>query len=95
MKFIAVVLLVAVVAYTAASEDFVCEDGVPYKENNCNGCFCSKGELACTLMACEGSDKLFNCEAGTVTTKGCNTCKCVPGKGTICTNHDCSKVPTP
>ncbi|KAF5281002.1 hypothetical protein FQA39_LY05207 [Lamprigera yunnana] len=70
---------------------FVCEDGVPYIENECNGCFCNKGVLGCTLMGCLGArhKELENCEVGTSYEKECNKCVCDESLKTICTNYKC------
>ncbi|KAF5307575.1 hypothetical protein FQR65_LT06793 [Abscondita terminalis] len=85
---IQVVLLVLCSTIYVASERFQCQEGIPYKENNCNNCFCSGGNLACTFMACPWA-RVENCEIGSTFTKDCNKCWCTTDQGTICTNHKC------
>ncbi|KAK4873476.1 hypothetical protein RN001_015505 [Aquatica leii] len=74
-----------------ASFAFQCEEDVPYKENDCNGCFCIGGNLGCTEMACghQKSIDMNNCEVGTTSKNDCNDCWCVDKIGTICTNKPC------
>ncbi|XP_031356910.1 serine protease inhibitor I/II-like isoform X2 [Photinus pyralis] len=90
MKVQLLVLAVFCIACAFASDEFVCQEGVPYKENECNNCNCNNGHLACTLMACgERSAELRKCEVGTKTKVDCNDCECVKNMGTICTNRKC------
>ncbi|XP_031356913.1 pacifastin-like protease inhibitor cvp4 [Photinus pyralis] len=91
MKVQLFVLVIVCVACVFANGEFVCQEGVPYKENNCNSCSCFGGHLACTLMACPhgNGENPEKCEVGTKTKVGCNDCECVKRMGTICTNHEC------
>ncbi|KAB0792154.1 hypothetical protein PPYR_14113 [Photinus pyralis] len=87
-----------VVSVVLCSEKFVCQEGVPYKENECGECVCTKDqELKC------GDNKpcldpretlLFNCKVGTKSEKGCNKCECVENLGTVCTNYVCEEKAT-
>ncbi|KAK4873474.1 hypothetical protein RN001_015503 [Aquatica leii] len=73
-------------------QDFVCQKNVPYKENNCNKCFCThNSKLACLNRACnnELSRKLENCQIGTTSKMDCNNCWCIDDIGTVCTNNKC------
>ncbi|KAF5307580.1 hypothetical protein FQR65_LT06798 [Abscondita terminalis] len=69
-----------------------CTPGVPYRENDCNNCFCTEtGILGCTQIGClsQKHRDMTNCEVGTKWKDGCNDCECAKGFGTICTNKPC------
>ncbi|KAF2888312.1 hypothetical protein ILUMI_17861 [Ignelater luminosus] len=91
--FLLEIFFLGVIIYVGASENFKCVDGVNYEENKCNGCLCDKGNLLCTLMACEShlNEKLTKCQVGTTWTEGCEQCWCVDKMGTICT-LDCGEI---
>lgn len=91
MKFVLLFVFVSVFASEyATADDFKCEKGVPYIENACNTCACTdNGKLVCTLKACSGTEKYYNCKVGTTSQTDCNTCWCVKDMGTICTNKQC------
>ncbi|KAF5307576.1 hypothetical protein FQR65_LT06794 [Abscondita terminalis] len=92
MKLIICVLSTFTVVSVLCTK-FECEEGVPYKENECSECTCTKDrELKC------GDNKpcldpretlLFNCKVGTKSEKGCNKCECIDDFGTVCTNYEC------
>ncbi|KAK4872728.1 hypothetical protein RN001_014757 [Aquatica leii] len=84
-------ILILFLGVIAASLAFVCQDDVLYKENDCNGCFCTNGLLACTEMGCnhQKHTTMRSCQIGTKSMDACNECWCVDRVGTICTNNKC------
>ncbi|KAK4873462.1 hypothetical protein RN001_015491 [Aquatica leii] len=58
-----VVFLFAFFTGFLLAEEFNCTDGVSYIENDCNRCFCTMGNLGCTLRACFGDhhERLEKC----------------------------------
>ncbi|KAF5307579.1 hypothetical protein FQR65_LT06797 [Abscondita terminalis] len=84
--------LLCILLVVGVSFAFECTPGVPYKENDCNGCFCTPSRLlACTEMGCFGQKykDMMGCVVGTKSKQDCNDCECVENMGTICTNNPC------
>ncbi|KAF2893547.1 hypothetical protein ILUMI_12626 [Ignelater luminosus] len=74
------------------SEAFECTHDVPYRENECNFCYCDRSQmLICTSMACPSHDNptYIRCDFGTTWDRKCNQCWCTKGGGTICTAYQC------
>ncbi|KAF2898085.1 hypothetical protein ILUMI_08090 [Ignelater luminosus] len=89
---IALQVLVFINLVIATEEEWKCETGVQYQENECNGCFCTETKLlGCTEKACEQTrySQLRNCKVGTTWDKECNKCWCVKDLGSICTAKKC------
>ncbi|KAF2888640.1 hypothetical protein ILUMI_17533 [Ignelater luminosus] len=88
--FLAVIAIGILLCSTTA--EWVCQPGVPYKENECNNCTCSESnKLVCGDKGCLDPIEsfLFNCQVGTITEKDCNRCECIKDIGTVCTNKIC------
>ncbi|KAK4873467.1 hypothetical protein RN001_015496 [Aquatica leii] len=86
-------IIVFTAVYAIDNKPFECENGVSYKENNCNYCHCSNKVLMCTMKACHGPeyDKMYNCTATAPYKVDCNDCWCAKPQGTICTVRECNK----
>ena len=91
MKFQLLLFVVVAIAYAVAEESWKCVEDEFYKENNCNGCHCEDGKLACTGAVClfEEYRELKKCVVGTVSKRDCNDCICLKDYGTVCTTEDC------
>ncbi|KAF2901883.1 hypothetical protein ILUMI_04307 [Ignelater luminosus] len=94
MKFAILILFVGIIVVIncdVIKEEFKCVENVPYRENDCNNCFCASGKLGCTAKACMSDVQATfkNCEVGTTWKKDCNQCWCIEGAGTICTARMC------
>lgn len=92
MKSAVCALLAFVAVGAVCYAEWVCEKGVPYKENECNECSCTENNLLqCGDKGCLDplESILFNCKVGTITQNDCNSCECVKDLGTVCTNKQC------